>query len=224
MSVEQNKSKTFLYMLVLMVLILVSMGLINYYYVKKIDDSYSELIHSFMKEDNAIHEVTSNSSRSLFIISKVLKATTIEKKAKLIDELNVYTEKNNRNFYILDLLCTNEFRKKNLIQLQLYRKAYLDSKDSLLKLVETYGVTESVKSYYRNVVKNKLDIYQDQQMLFAYNAKFAMTENSDALSSLSNKIRNITFGLMFAPIVIIGIGILYIFTVLYRTSTFENDI
>jgi len=74
------------------------------------------------------------------------------------------------------------------------------------------------------VVKTKLDVYQDQQMLFAYNAKYAILENSDAITKMSNKIRNITFGLLFLPIVIIGVGILYVFTIFYRTSSFEDDI
>ena len=196
----------------------------NYYYVKKIDDSYSELIETLLKEDKAIHEVTRNSTKSIFIISKILKAKTLEEKRNLYNELEIFTQKNNTNFKILDSICNDDFRKKNLTQLVDFRKGYLSSKDSLLKLVELFGVTENVKSYYRNVVKTKLDVYQDQQMLFAYNAKYAILENSDAITKMSSKIRNITFGLLFLPIVIIGIGILYVFTILYRTSSFEDDI
>ncbi len=221
---EETKSKPLLYVLILLILLLISVGLINYYYVKKIDDSYTELIESLLKEDKAIHEVTRNSTKSLLIISKILKAKTHSEKKNLYNELDVYTQKNNTNFEILDSICNDDFRKKNLSQLMDFRKGYLDSKDSLLKQIDTYGITEDVKSFYRNVVKAKLDVYQDQQMLFAYNAKYVILENSDAITSMSNKIRNITFGLLFAPIVIIGIGILYVFTILYRTSTYEDDI
>ena len=221
---EEPKSKPLLYILILLILLLISVGLINYYYVKKIDDSYSELIESLLKEDKAIHEVTRNSTKSIFILSKILKAKTLEEKRNLYNELEIFTQKNNTNFKILDSICNDDFRKKNLIQLVDFRKGYLSSKDSLLKLVELFGVTENVKSYYRNVVKTKLDVYQDQQMLFAYNAKYAILENSDAITKISSKIRNITFGLLFLPIVIIGIGILYVFTILYRTSSFEDDI
>jgi len=221
---EEPKSKPLLYILILLILLLISVGLINYYYVKKIDDSYSELIDSLLKEDKAIHEVTRNSTKSIFILSKILKAKTLEEKRNLYNELEIFTQKNNKNFKILDSICNDDFRKKNLTQLVDFRKGYLSSKDSLLKLVELFGVTENVKSYYRNVVKTKLDVYQDQQMLFAYNAKYAILENSDAITKMSNKIRNITFGLLFLPIVIIGIGILYVFTILYRTSSFEDDI
>ncbi|NDC31668.1 MAG: hypothetical protein EBZ58_12215, partial [Bacteroidetes bacterium] len=156
--------------------------------------------------------------------SKILKAKTLEEKRNLYNELEIFTQKNNTNFKILDSICNDDFRKKNLTQLVDFRKIYLASKDSLLKLVELFGVTENVKSYYRNVVKTKLDVYQDQQMLFAYNAKYAILENSEAITKMSSKIRNITFGLLFLPIVIIGIGILYVFTILYRTSSFEDDI
>ena len=221
---EEPKSKPLLYILILLILLLISVGLINYYYVKKIDDSYSELIESLLKEDKAIHEVTRNSTKSIFILSKILKAKTLEEKRNLYNELEIFTQKNNKNFKILDSICNDDFRKKNLTQLVDFRKGYLSSKDSLLKLVELFGVTENVKSYYRNVVKTKLDVYQDQQMLFAYNAKYAILENSDAITKMSSKIRNITFGLLFLPIVIIGIGILYVFTILYRTSSFEDDI
>jgi len=221
---EEPKSKPLLYILILLILLLISVGLINYYYVKKIDDSYSELIESLLKEDKAIHEVTRNSTKSIFIISKILKAKTLEEKRNLYNELEIFTQKNNTNFKILDSICNDDFRKKNLTQLVDFRKGYLSSKDSLLKLVELFGVTENVKSYYRNVVKTKLDVYQDQQMLFAYNAKYAILENSDAITKMSSKIRNITFGLLFLPIVIIGVGILYVFTILYRTSSFEDDI
>jgi uncharacterized protein (UPF0333 family) len=221
---EEPKSKPLLYILILLILLLISVGLINYYYVKKIDDSYSELIESLLKEDKAIHEVTRNSTKSIFILSKILKAKTPEEKRNLYNELEIFTQKNNTNFKILDSICNDDFRKKNLTQLVDFRKGYLSSKDSLLKLVELFGVTENVKSYYRNVVKTKLDVYQDQQMLFAYNAKYAILENSDAITKMSSKIRNITFGLLFLPIVIIGIGILYVFTILYRTSSFEDDI
>lgn len=221
---EEPKSKPLLYTLILLILLLISVGLINYYYVKKIDDSYSELIESLLKEDKAIHEVTRNSTKSIFILSKILKAKTLEEKRNLYNELEIFTQKNNKNFKILDSICNDDFRKKNLTQLVDFRKGYLSSKDSLLKLVELFGVTENVKSYYRNVVKTKLDVYQDQQMLFAYNAKYAILENSDAITKMSSKIRNITFGLLFLPIVIIGVGILYVFTILYRTSSFEDDI
>jgi hypothetical protein len=221
---EEPKSKPLLYILILLILLLISVGLINYYYVKKIDDSYSELIESLLKEDKAIHEVTRNSTKSIFILSKILKTKTPEEKRNLCNELEIFTQKNNENFKILDSICNDDFRKKNLTQLVDFRKGYLSSKDSLLKLVELFGVTENVKSYYRNVVKTKLDVYQDQQMLFAYNAKYAILENSDAITKMSNKIRNITFGLLFLPIVIIGVGILYVFTILYRTSSFEDDI
>jgi len=221
---EEPKSKPLLYILILLILLLISVGLINYYYVKKIDDSYSELIESLLKEDKAIHEVTRNSTKSIFILSKILKAKTLEEKRNLYNELEIFTQKNNTNFKILDSICNDDFRKKNLTQLVDFRKSYLASKDSLLKLVELFGVTKNVKSYYRNVVKTKLDVYQDQQMLFAYNAKYAILENSDAITKMSNKIRNITFGLLFLPIVIIGVGILYVFTILYRTSSFEDDI
>ena len=221
---EEPKSKPLLYILILLILLLISVGLINYYYVKKIDDSYSELIESLLKEDKAIHEVTRNSTKSIFILSMILKAKTLEEKRNLYNELEIFTQKNNTNFKILDSICNDDFRKKNLTQLVDFRKSYLSSKDSLLKLVELFGVTENVKSYYRNVVKTKLDVYQDQQMLFAYNAKYAILENSDAITKMSSKIRNITFGLLFLPIVIIGIGILYVFTILYRTSSFEDDI
>ncbi|MEI6880577.1 MAG: MCP four helix bundle domain-containing protein [Bacteroidota bacterium] len=221
---EEPKSKPLLYILILLILLLISVGLINYYYVKKIDDSYSELIESLLKEDKAIHEVTRNSTKSIFILSKILKAKTLEEKRNLYNELEIFTQKNNKNFKILDSICNDDFRKKNLTQLVDFRKGYLSSKDSLLKLVELFGVTENVKSYYRNVVKTKLDVYQDQQMLFAYNAKYAILENSDAITKMSSKIRNITFGLLFLPIVIIGVGILYVFTILYRTSSFEDDI
>jgi uncharacterized protein (UPF0333 family) len=221
---EEPKSKPLLYILILLILLLISVGLINYYYVKKIDDSYSELIESLLKEDKAIHEVTRNSTKSIFILSKILKAKTLEEKRNLYNELEIFTQKNNTNFKILDSICNDDFRKKNLTQLVDFRKGYLSSKDSLLKLVELFGVKENVKSYYRNVVKTKLDVYQDQQMLFAYNAKYAILENSDAITKMSSKIRNITFGLLFLPIVIIGVGILYVFTILYRTSSFEDDI
>ena len=224
MSTEETKSKPLLYILILLILLLVSVGLINYYYVKKIDDSYTELINSLMKEDKAIHEVTRNSTKSILILSKILKAKSPSEKKKLVDELEMYSEKNNTNFEILDSICSDDFRKKNLSQLREFRKAYVDSKDSLMKLFGIYGLTEDVKSYYRNVVKTKLDVYQDQQMLFAYNAKYAILENSDAITSMSSKIRNITFGLLFAPIVLIGVGILYVFTILYQTSTYEDDI
>ena len=177
-----------------------------------------------MKEDKAIHEVTRNSTKSILILSKILKAKSPSEKKKLVDELEMYSEKNNTNFEILDSICSDDFRKKNLSQLREFRKAYVDSKDSLMKLFGIYGLTEDVKSYYRNVVKTKLDVYQDQQMLFAYNAKYAILENSDAITSMSSKIRNITFGLLFAPIVLIGVGILYVFTILYQTSTYEDDI
>jgi hypothetical protein len=224
MSKEETKSKPLLYILILLILLLISVGLINYYYVKKIDDSYSELIESLLKEDKAIHEVTRNSTKSIFILSKILKAKTSQEKLNLYNELEIFTKKNNTNFKILDSICNDDFKKKNLTQLIDFRTAYLNSKDSLLQLFEINGLTEEVKSYYRNVVKTRLDIYQDQQMLFAYNAKYSIIENSDAITNMSNKIRNITFGLLFAPIVIIGIGILYVFTILYRTSTFEDDI
>ena len=221
---EETKSKPLLYILILLILLLISVGLINYYYVKKIDDSYTELIGSLLKEDKAIHEVTRNSTKSLLIMSKILKANKSAEKKNLYQELELYTQKNNSNFEILDSICNDDFRKKNLSQLVNYRKEYLNSKDSLLKLIEINGVTENVKSYYRNVVKSKLDVYQDQQMLFAYNAKYVILENSDAITNMTSKIRNITFGLLFAPIVIIGIGILYVFTILYRTSTYDDDI
>jgi hypothetical protein len=221
---EETKSKPLLYVLILLILLLISVGLINYYYVKKIDDSYTELIESLLKEDKAIHEVTRNSTKSLLIISKILKANTHSEKKNLYNELDLYIKKNNTNFEILDSLCNDDFRSKNLSQLVDFRKVYLNSKDSLLKLIDIYGVTEDVKSYYRKVVKANLDDYQDQQMLFAYNAKYAILENSDAITKMSTKIRNITFGLLFAPIVIIGIGILYVFTILYQTSTYEDDI
>lgn len=224
MSAEETKSKPLLYILILLILLLVSVGLINYYYVKKIDDSYSLLIESLMKEDKAIHEVTRNSTKSLLILSKILKSQSDSEKKSLTDELELYTRKNNTNFEILDSICSDDFRKKNLTQLRVYRKAYLDSKDSLLTLVNLYGPKEDVKKFYRNVVKTKLDKYQDQQMLFAYNAKYAILENSDAITSMSSSIRNITFGLLFAPIVLIGIGILYVFSILYQTSTYEDDI
>lgn len=223
MSAEETKSKPLLYILILLILLLVSVGLINYYYVKKIDDSYTKLIGSLMKEDKAIHEVTRNSTKSILILSKILKANTIEKN-RLIKQLDLSIIKNNVNFDVLDSICSDDFKKKNLNQLRAFRKEYLDSKDSLLKLIDMYGSTENVKAYYRNVVKTKLDIYQDQQMLFAYNAKYAILENSDAITSMSSNIRNITFGLLFAPIILIGVGILYVFTILYQTSTYEDDI
>ncbi len=221
---EEPKSKPLLYVFILMILLLISVGLINYYYVKKIDDSYTEMIGSLLKEDKAIHEVTRNSTKSLIIISKILKAKTPSDKKNLYKELNIYIQKNNSNFEILDSICNDDFKNKNLSQLIDFRKEYLASKDSLLKLVDLYGVTEYVTSYYRNVVKAKLDAYQDQQMLFAYNAKYVIIQNSDAITKMSSKLRNITFGLLFAPIVIIGIGILYVFTILYRTSTYDDDI
>lgn len=224
MSAEETKSKPLLYILILLILLLVSVGLINYYYVKKIDDSYTDLISSLMKEDKAIHEVTRNSTKSILIISKMLKASNNTEKNELIKQLDLSIEKNNINFEILDSICSDDFRKKNLTQLRLFRKNYLDSKDSLLRLLDMQGPSEEVKTFYRNVVKLKLDTYQDQQMLFAYNAKYAILENSDAITSMSSKIRNITFGLLFAPIVLIGVGILYVFTILYQTSTYEDDI
>ena len=156
---EEPKSKPLLYILILLILLLISVGLINYYYVKKIDDSYSELIESLLKEDKAIHEVTRNSAKSIFILSKILKAKTLEEKRNLYNELEIFTQKNNKNFKILDSICNDDFRKKNLTQLVDFRKSYLASKDSLLKLVELFGVTENVKSYYRNVVKTKLNSY-----------------------------------------------------------------
>jgi len=89
---EEPKSKPLLYILILLILLLISVGLINYYYVKKIDDSYSELIESLLKEDKAIHEVTRNSTKSIFILSKILKAKTLEEKRNLYDELEIFTQ------------------------------------------------------------------------------------------------------------------------------------
>jgi hypothetical protein len=224
MSMEETKSKPLLYIFILLILLLISVGLINYYYVKKIDDSYTDLIGSLLKEDKAIHEVTRNSTKSLLIMSKILKSQADADKKNLYQELEIYTQKNNTNFEILGSICNDDFRKKNLSKLIDFRNKYLDSKDSLLKLVNRYGSSEYVNTYYRNVVKIKLDDYQDQQMLFAYNAKYVILENSDAINNMTSKIRNITLGLLFAPIVIIGIGILYVFTILYRTSTYDDDI
>ncbi len=220
---ENTKARPILYVLMFLMLLLFSVGLINYYYVKKIDDSYTELINSMMKGDNTIHEITNNSTRTILAISRILSAKKEDEKEKRIAELNKYIEKNNINFQILDSLCNDDFKRKNLEELVLLRKEFLHSKDSLMLLIKKNGIVESTKEFYRQVLKSKLENYQDEQMLFAHNAKFVLSENSNALTILTERIRNITFGLMFAPFVIIILGLMYIIIILYRNNNYEEE-
>ena len=113
--------------------------------------------------------------------------------------------------------------KKNLGKLVKSRKTFLGYKDSLLSMITRDGVNENTKKIYREEVKEKLDYYLDQQMLYAQNAKFYLLENSGALTTLSERISSITFGLIFAPFIFIIISILYVIIVLYRGSINEND-
>lgn len=217
------KINPILFIPILVVVLFLSIGFINYYYVKKIDRSYSELIGVLLKGDNTIHEVTENSAKTILEIGKILSASSEQERLEKINNLNGYIQSNNTNFIILDSLCTDEFRKKNLGKLVKYRTAFLESKDSLLAMIKRDGVNENTKKFYRKEVKEKLYGYLDQQMLYAQNAKFYLLENSGALTTLSERISSITFGLIFAPFILIIISILYVIIVLYRGSINEND-
>ena len=217
------KINPILFIPILVVVLFLSIGFINYYYVKKIDRSYSELIGVLLKGDNTIHEVTENSAKTILEIGKILSASNEQERLEKINNLNGYIQNNNTNFIILDSLCTDEFRKKNLGKLVKYRTAFLESKDSLLAMIKRDGVNENTKKFYRKEVKEKLYGYLDQQMLYAQNAKFYLLENSGALTTLSERISSITFGLIFAPFILIIISILYVIIVLYRGSINEND-
>lgn len=217
------KINPILFIPILVVVLFLSIGFINYYYVKKIDRSYSELIGVLLKGDNTIHEVTENSTKTILEIGKILSASNEQERLEKINNLNGYIQNNNTNFIILDSLCTDEFRKKNLGKLVKSRLAFLESKDSLLAMIKRDGVNENTKKFYRREVKEKLYGYLDQQMLYAQNAKFYLLENSGALTTLSERISSITFGLIFAPFILIIISILYVIIVLYRGSINEND-
>ncbi len=212
-----------LFIPILVVVLFLSIGFINYYYVKKIDRSYSELISVLLKGDNTIHKVTENSAKTILELGKILSASSEQERLEKINNLNGYIQNNNTNFIILDSLCTDDFRKKNLGKLVKSRVDFLGSKDSLLAMIKREGVNENIKKFYRKEVKEKLYVYLDQQMLYAQNAKFYLLENSGALTTLSERISSITFGLIFAPFVLIIISILYVIIVLYRGSINEND-
>jgi hypothetical protein len=219
----QSRINPILFIPILVVLLFLSIGFINYYYVKKIDRSYSEIINALLKGDNTIHEVTKNSTKTILEIGKIISATNEHERLEKINNLNGYIEHNNTNFIILDSLCTDDFRKKNLGKLVKSRNTFLGYKDSLLSMIARDGVNENTKKFYREEVKEKLDNYLDQQMLYAQNAKFYLLENSGALTTLSERISSITFGLIFAPFIFIIISILYVIIVLYRGSINEND-
>lgn len=219
----KSRINPILFIPVLILILFLSIGFINYYYVKKIDRSYSEIINSLSKGDNTIHEVTKNSTKTILEISKILNASSDSERLEKIHNLNVFIQNNNTNFIILDSLCTDDFRKKNLGKLVKSRKDFLDCKDSLIWMINKEGVNGYSKKFYREVVKEKLNEYLDQQMLYAQNAKFSLLENSGALTTLSEKISSITFGLIFAPFIFIIMSILYVIVVLYRGSINEND-
>ena len=108
----QSRINPILFIPILIVVLFLSIGFINYYYIKKIDRSYSEIINALLKGDNTIHEVTKNSTKTILEIGKILNASNEQERLEKITNLNGYIQNNNTNFIILDSLCTDDFRKK----------------------------------------------------------------------------------------------------------------
>lgn len=221
-NIQDPKPKSLLIILMFLLLLLLAIGVINYYYVKEIDSSYSDLIENSVQTNIILQEISRNNAKIRSNLRELVRTDIPVEQNRIISEINRLTSVNNYNYLNLDSLSQLHLKVPRLEKLINSRLDYLNTRDSLFSMMSKYPLAVC-SLYYRNVVRNKIEIYNDELLSFAYQVKYSTFENSDSITRLSNRISQITFGLIFAPIVLIVIGIFYIILILYRSFNDTHD-
>lgn len=216
------KPKSLLIILLFLMLLLLSVGVINYYYVREIDKSYSVLIEETMQSTVTLQEITRNSTKMRSRIKDLLKTEIPAERERYKKDINELMIANNRNFDNLDSLSKSNLHIPKLHHLVQARMDFLATKDSLFNMLDVYPIP-ICSTYYAQQVRPRIEAYNDEQLAYVYQIKYAAYENSDMISNLSLRISRITFGLIFAPVILIVIGIFYIMLILYNNIRDNED-
>ncbi|MFN8277658.1 MAG: MCP four helix bundle domain-containing protein [Chitinophagales bacterium] len=205
-----SEIKLFLYILVLLMVLLGTTGLMNYIYLKRIDDRYTVLVGRANNNQNAMLRISINSSKQARCLHQILTDTNSSHYKALVEDMHQSSLENDS---LLEALAKGNHEWPGADSIILItreaREDFIAIRDSIVTMVLTGNRSEALTLRDSEFLK-KLDHYRQHQMDLALHLGSSANKISKEVTNYTNHIRRVTLAIAFVPIVILGLIILFL--------------